>query len=44
MKRLPDYDADLTKMATEAAEKDELLRYVGVIDADKGVCSVELRR
>jgi len=44
MKRLPDFDGDLTKMATEAAENDELLRYVGIINAEKGVCSVELRK
>lgn len=44
MKRLPDYDEELTAMANEAAEAGELLRYVGVVDAQNGKCSVELRR
>lgn len=44
MKRLPDYDDELTKMAAQAKENGELLRYVGVIDAKKGECAVELRK
>lgn len=44
MKRLPDYDEDLTRMAQDAASKGELLRYVGVIDAKTGKCSVELKK
>lgn len=44
MTRLPDFDAGLTAMATEAAEAGELLRYVGVVDARNGKCAVELRR
>ncbi|KAJ8902730.1 hypothetical protein NDN08_006050 [Rhodosorus marinus] len=44
MKRLPDFDKALTEMANEAAEDEELLRYVGVIDAVSEKCSVELRR
>lgn len=44
MERLPEYDGALTAMANEAKEKDELLRYVGSIDAENGKCSVELKR
>jgi bifunctional aspartokinase / homoserine dehydrogenase 1 len=44
MARLPDSDAALTAMATEAADAGELLRYVGVINATTGKCAVELRR
>lgn len=44
MKRLPDYDEELTEMAQDAASKGELLRYVGVIDAKSGRCAVELRK
>lgn len=44
MKRLPDYDKELTNMANEAANAGELLRYVGVVDAKSGKCAVELRK
>lgn len=44
MKRLPDYDAELTAMADEAKQAGEMLRYVGVIDAKTERCAVELRR
>lgn len=44
LKHLPEYDSELTAMANEAAEAGELLRYVGLIDAKAGKCSVELRR
>lgn len=44
MTRLGDSDAALTAMATEAASAGELLRYVGVINAQTGKCAVELRR
>lgn len=44
LRRLPNSDAELTSMAKEAAEADELLRYVGVVDAKTGRCTVELRR
>lgn len=44
MTRLPDYDEGLTKMAKDAASKNELLRYVGVINARSGRCSVELKK
>lgn len=44
MKRLPDYDNELTAMANEAANAGELLRYVGVINAATGKCMVELRK
>lgn len=44
MARLPDYDSELTEMANDAARAGELLRYVGVVDAQTGKCTVELRR
>lgn len=44
MARLPDYDNELTEMANEAAKAGELLRYVGVVDAQTHKCAVELRR
>lgn len=44
MKRLPDFDTELTAMANEAKEQNELLRYVGLIDADNGKCAVQLKR
>lgn len=44
MKRLPTYDNELTAMANEATERGELLRYVGVVDARKQKCFVELRK
>lgn len=44
MQRLPEYDEELTAMANEAAEAGELLRYVGVVNAQTGHCAVELRR
>ncbi len=43
MSRLPDFDEALTATANEAREKNELLRYVGSIDAETGRCSVELK-
>lgn len=44
MKRLPEYDNELTAMANDAAKAAELLRYVGVVNAQTGKCAVELRR
>lgn len=44
MKRLPEYDEELSAMANEAAKANELLRYVGVVNAETGKCTVELRR
>jgi bifunctional aspartokinase / homoserine dehydrogenase 1 len=44
MARLPGADGALTAMANEAAEAGELLRYVGIVAARTGKCSVELRR
>jgi bifunctional aspartokinase / homoserine dehydrogenase 1 len=44
MERLPEFDASLTAMACEAAAAGELLRYVGVVNAQTGACAVELRR
>lgn len=44
MKRLPEYDEELTAMANEAASANELLRYVGVVNAETGKCAVELRK
>jgi bifunctional aspartokinase / homoserine dehydrogenase 1 len=44
MKRLPDFDEGLTAVANEAAASGQLLRYVGVINAETGKCSVELGR
>jgi bifunctional aspartokinase / homoserine dehydrogenase 1 len=44
MARLPESDADLTAMAAEAAAAGQLLRYVGVVNAETGACGVELRR
>lgn len=44
MNRLPNYDSQLTAMANEAADAGELLRYVGVINAQTKQCAVELRR
>lgn len=44
MKRLPDFDSELTAMSNEAAQAGELLRYVGLVDAQTGKCSVELRK
>uniref|UniRef100_A0A7S1TI72 ACT domain-containing protein n=2 Tax=Compsopogon caeruleus TaxID=31354 RepID=A0A7S1TI72_9RHOD len=44
MDRLPDYDLELSAMASEAAAMGEKLRYVGVINVAEGKCAVELRR
>lgn len=44
MKRLPDFDADMTKKLEEAKASGEVLRYVGVVDVKAGTGSVELRR
>lgn len=44
MQKLPEYDDELTSMANEAKNAKELLRYVGVVDAQTGKCAVELRR
>ncbi|PXF40855.1 hypothetical protein BWQ96_09445 [Gracilariopsis chorda] len=44
MTRLPEFDSELTAMATEAKEAGELLRYVGIVDAKNQKCAVELRR
>lgn len=44
MARLPDYDHELTDMANQAAKAGELLRYVGIVNAETGRCAVELRR
>ncbi|KAA8497890.1 Bifunctional aspartokinase/homoserine dehydrogenase 2, chloroplastic [Porphyridium purpureum] len=43
MERLPEFDGNLAQMASEAAQKQERLRYVGVIDAVNKKCRVELR-
>jgi bifunctional aspartokinase / homoserine dehydrogenase 1 len=44
MTRLPESDSELTAMANEAASAGQLLRYVGVVNAETGACGVELRR
>eukprot|EP00958_Prasinococcus_capsulatus_P012885 scaffold1305_cov374-Prasinococcus_capsulatus_cf.AAC.7 len=42
MERLPGYDDELQAKADAAAREGKVLRYVGVIDAVKGLGSVEL--
>lgn len=44
LERLPNSDAELTKMASEAKEAGELLRYVGFVRPATGECGVELKR
>jgi aspartokinase/homoserine dehydrogenase 1 len=42
LERLPEHDHAMTGLLTEAKERSEVLRYVGVVDP-KAQCSVELR-
>eukprot|EP00878_Enallax_costatus_P021378 GHUV01022628.1.p1 GENE.GHUV01022628.1~~GHUV01022628.1.p1 ORF type:complete len:501 (+),score=176.91 GHUV01022628.1:491-1993(+) len=44
MKRLPEFDADMTRKVEEAKASGEVLRYVGIVDVKAGTGSVELRR
>lgn len=44
MKRLPEFDADMTRKLEEAQASGEVLRYVGIVDVKAGTGSVELRR
>lgn len=44
VKRLPEFDGQFDKMRSEAAEKGEVLRYVGVIDRDAGIVKCGLER
>ncbi|PNW69854.1 hypothetical protein CHLRE_18g749447v5 [Chlamydomonas reinhardtii] len=44
MARLPEFDADMDAKLREAEASGDCLRYVGVVDAQNGKGSVELRR
>ncbi|GIL88501.1 hypothetical protein Vretimale_15367 [Volvox reticuliferus] len=44
MSRLPSFDGDMDAKLREAEDSGECLRYVGVVDAQTGRGSVELRR
>lgn len=41
--RLPEFDAAMAARLSEAEARGEVLRYVGVVDAEKSAGSVELR-
>jgi bifunctional aspartokinase / homoserine dehydrogenase 1 len=42
--RLPEFDQEMAARLASAEASGEVLRYVGVVDAEKGTGSVELRR
>ena len=42
--RLPEFDAQFEKLRKEAADAGQVLRYVGVIDAKKGIVKCALER
>lgn len=44
MKRLPEFDGEMSAKLEEAKASGEVLRYVGVVDVKAGRGSVELRR
>lgn len=44
MSRLPEFDGEMAQKLSQAEASGEVLRYVGVVDAEKGTGSVELRR
>lgn len=44
LRRLPEYDEQLGRLALEAKERDQVLRYVGVVSVEESKCRVELRR
>lgn len=44
MARLPEFDGEMAEKLTAAEASGEVLRYVGVVDAERGTGSVELRR
>jgi len=44
LSRLPDFDGDMASRLASAEASGEVLRYVGVVDAESGKGSVELRR
>ncbi len=43
MEKMSVIDADLLKMQQEAEAEGKLLKYVGIIDPEKGTCKVELK-
>lgn len=44
LQQLPQYDQDWSKKRQEAEESGEVLRYVGVVDVEKQIGTVELRK
>jgi len=44
MSKLPDYDGDFDKLNEEARKDGKALRYVGVIDVEKGEVKASLER
>jgi aspartokinase/homoserine dehydrogenase 1 len=43
MQRLPEFDEELSRRVQEATSRDQVLRYVGVVDVQNCRCAVELR-
>jgi aspartokinase/homoserine dehydrogenase 1 len=43
MERLPEFDDELNRQVQEASSRDQVLRYVGVVDVQNRRCAVELR-
>ncbi|GJQ14358.1 hypothetical protein GpartN1_g6149.t1 [Galdieria partita] len=44
LRRLPEYDEELGRLALQAKENNQVLRYVGVVSVEQHNCRVELRR
>jgi aspartokinase/homoserine dehydrogenase 1 len=44
LKRLPDFDEPMAQRVTEAAARNEVLRYVARVDVESGAASVRLER
>lgn len=44
MARLPEFDAEFDALRSEAQKEGKVLRYVGVIDVEKGVIKASLEK
>lgn len=44
LKRLPEFDAEFTKLRAEAIKEQNVLRFVGIVDVENGVVKAGLEK